>query len=94
MCEDFAANFGDKTTGCCITATHSLTLPFFTKEFFYQDQHDCRPPPTQLFSVSPIEDKSESRHIDTTVMIEAESEAVLNTLTEHDFRMNLKWQKW
>jgi hypothetical protein len=27
MCEDFAPNFGDKRTGCCIT-THDLTLPF------------------------------------------------------------------
>jgi hypothetical protein len=27
MCEDFAQNFGDKRTGCCITTTHFLTLP-------------------------------------------------------------------
>jgi hypothetical protein len=28
MCEDFAPNFGDRRTGCCITAMHHLTLPF------------------------------------------------------------------
>jgi hypothetical protein len=27
MYENFAPNFGDKRTGCCIT-THRLTLPF------------------------------------------------------------------
>jgi hypothetical protein len=36
----------------------------FTREFLIknsitdQNQHDCRPPPTQLFSVCPIEDKT------------------------------------
>jgi hypothetical protein len=28
ICEDFASNFGDKRTGCHITTTHRLTLPF------------------------------------------------------------------
>jgi hypothetical protein len=28
MCEDFAPNFGNKGTGCCIMTTHRLTLPF------------------------------------------------------------------
>jgi hypothetical protein len=27
MCEDFARNFDEKRTGCCITITHSLILP-------------------------------------------------------------------
>jgi hypothetical protein len=26
MCEDFAPNFGDKGTGCCITTTYHVTL--------------------------------------------------------------------
>jgi hypothetical protein len=33
MCEDFAMNFGEKGTGCCIMTTHRLTLPYFTREF-------------------------------------------------------------
>jgi hypothetical protein len=31
--EDFAPNFGDKGTGCCITTTHSLTLTFTPGNF-------------------------------------------------------------
>jgi hypothetical protein len=33
MCEDFASTFGDKRTGCCITTTHRLTLPFSPGNF-------------------------------------------------------------
>jgi hypothetical protein len=36
--------------------------------------------------------KLKSRHFYTTEVIEAESQAVLNTLTEHDFQDALK--KW
>jgi hypothetical protein len=36
-------------------------------------------------SVSPIEDKLEGRHSDTNEVIEGELQAVLNSLTEHDF---------
>jgi hypothetical protein len=36
MCEDFTPNFGNKRTGCCITSTHHLTLPFSPGNFFYQ----------------------------------------------------------
>jgi hypothetical protein len=28
MCEDFAPNFGNKGTGCCIMTAHRFTLPF------------------------------------------------------------------
>jgi hypothetical protein len=45
-CEDSAPNFGDKTTGCCITTTHRLTLSFFTREFLTKGLSS---PPTQLF---------------------------------------------
>jgi hypothetical protein len=38
------------------------------------------------FSVSPIEGKTESCHFDTTQVIEAELQAILNSLTEHDFQ--------
>jgi hypothetical protein len=33
MCEDFAPNFGDEITGCCITTTHRLTLPLSPGNF-------------------------------------------------------------
>jgi hypothetical protein len=38
------------------------------------------------FSVSPIEDKLKGRHFDTIGVIMAESQSVLNILTEHDFQ--------
>jgi hypothetical protein len=38
--------------------------------------------------------KLKGRHFDTIEVIEAESQAVLNTLTEHDFQDEFtKWQK-
>jgi hypothetical protein len=61
-------------------------LPFFYRGIFDRKQHDCRPPPALLFSVSPIEVELRGRHFDTIEVIEAESQAVLNTLTEHDFQ--------
>jgi hypothetical protein len=57
MCEDFFSNFGDKGTGCCITTTRRLTLPFLLG-IFDQKQHDC-PPFTLHFFVLPIKDKTE-----------------------------------
>jgi hypothetical protein len=63
--------------------THHLTLPFFTSEFFYQKQLYCRPQPSLLFSFSLIE---EGLHFDAIEVIETESQAVLNTITEHDFQ--------
>jgi hypothetical protein len=54
------------------------------REFFYQNQHDCGPSPILLaslgplrsFSVSPTEDTA---ILDTTEVIETESQAVPNT---------------
>jgi hypothetical protein len=33
ICEEFAPNFGNKRTGCCIMTTHCLTLPFSPGNF-------------------------------------------------------------
>jgi hypothetical protein len=63
---------------------------FFTSEFFYQKQHDYRPPPTLLFSVSPIEDKTERppfcHHCCNEGRIAGDSEHSQNTTS----RMHLK----
>jgi hypothetical protein len=59
---------------------------FFTREFLTKKNVSVVPPPTLLFFVSLIENKSEGRHFDTIEVIEAESEAVLNTLIEQDFQ--------
>jgi hypothetical protein len=82
MFEDFAPNFDDKKTGCYITTTHCLTLLFFTRESFTKNKATVVP--SLLFFVSPIEDKLKRHHFDTIEVIEAELQAVLNTLTEHD----------
>jgi hypothetical protein len=47
------------------------------------------------FSVLPhLKIKLKGSHFDTNELIEAESQAVLNTLTEHDFQDALKKKKW
>jgi hypothetical protein len=51
MCEDFAPNFGDKITGCCITTTCRFSPGSF---FFYPKQKDCRPPPILLAWLDPL----------------------------------------
>jgi hypothetical protein len=57
-CEDFILNFGDKRTGCCITTTHRLTLPFATGNFWPKTTWLSSPTnPTFLFFS--IEDKTE-----------------------------------
>jgi hypothetical protein len=69
---------------------------FFTGEFFYQKQHDWHahlihltwPPATYLFP------RLKGRHFDTIDAMEAESQVVLNSLTENDFQAAFKkWQK-
>jgi hypothetical protein len=71
--------------------THRITL--LQQGIFDQKQHYSRPPPpTFLFPRLKI--KLKCRHLDTTEVIEEESQAVLNTLTERDFQKAFeKWQK-
>jgi hypothetical protein len=56
----------------------------FTREFFTKKDINHLPL-ALLFSVSQIEDRTERPHFATTEVIEAESQVVLNTFTEHDF---------
>jgi hypothetical protein len=72
-------------------------ISFFTREFFYQN-HDFVPThPTFLFPQLKI--KLKGSHFNTTEVIKAESRAVLNTLTQHDFQDAFKkwqkrWERW
>jgi hypothetical protein len=54
----------------------------FHQGIFDQKQHDYGPHP-QCFS---LEIKLTGRHFDTTEVIEAESQAVLNIITKHEFQ--------
>jgi hypothetical protein len=74
MCEDFAQNFGDKRTGCCIITTHRLT------------NITVVPHPFHSSPFPRLKTKVKGRHFDTTEVMEAESQAVLNTTS----RMHLK----
>jgi hypothetical protein len=86
ICEDFAQNFGDKTTGCCIMTTHHLTLFFFNRELLTKSNMTVVLCPL-YFSLFPrLKIKLKGRHFDTIEVNEAESQAVLNTLTEHGFQ--------
>jgi hypothetical protein len=55
---------------------------FFTRELLTKNDMTLA---STYFSVSPIEDKTERPPLDTIEVIEAESQAVLNTHTEHNF---------
>jgi hypothetical protein len=65
---------------------------FFRQGLFDQEQHICRRSPTLVFCVYLIEDEAKSHHFGTIEVLKAESEAVLNPLTEHDFQDAFK--KW
>jgi hypothetical protein len=55
-----------------------------------QKRYDCRPPPTLLLSVSRLKIKLKGCNFGTSEVIEAESQAVLNILTEHNFQEAFK----
>jgi hypothetical protein len=80
-------NFGNGRTSRCITTMHHLTLHFLLKD------HDCFPPRTLLARLGPpptflfprLKMKLKGCHFHTVEVTEVEFQAVLNTLTKHDF---------
>jgi hypothetical protein len=80
----FAPNFGDKRTH-----TSFFAREFLTKHNMTVIRHPPYSPdlaPLSLFSVSQLKIKLKVRHFDTIEVIEAESQAALNNLTEHYFQ--------
>jgi hypothetical protein len=67
---------------------------FFNKEFFIKNNMTVVPHLLCSSLFPPLKIKLRGGHFDTTVVIEAESQAVLNTFTEHDFQDAIKkWQR-
>jgi hypothetical protein len=83
MCEGFSQNSGDKRAGCCITTKHRLTRPFSQGNFLTKNNLTVVPHPP-YFSLFPrLKIKLKGSQFDTIGVIRIESQAVLNTLTEH-----------
>jgi hypothetical protein len=57
----------------------------FHQEIFDQNQRDCHPHPLYFSLFPQLKIKLKDRHFDITEVIDSESQAVLNTLTEYDF---------
>jgi hypothetical protein len=94
MFEDFATNFDDKRSGCCITTTHSLTISFLRRDRFSKSNVTVLPHP-RYFSLFPrLKIKLNGRHFYTTEVMEAESQAVLNTLAENTAsKLQKRWER-
>jgi hypothetical protein len=68
-------------------------ISFFIREFFTTKKKNVVPHPP-YFSLFPrLRIKFKGRHFDTIEVIEAESQAALNTLTECDFQEAFKMTK-
>jgi hypothetical protein len=87
ICKDFALKFGDEGTGCCITTTHHLILLFSAGNLTQNT-------PTDLIFLFPqLQIELQGRHFGTIQVVEAELQAVLNTLTDKLQDAFKKWQK-
>jgi hypothetical protein len=76
------------------TSRQRVSHFLFPQGIFDQRQHDCRPREPYVSLFLPLKIKLKGRHFDTAEVMEAESQEVLNTLTEHDFQDAVKkWQK-
>jgi hypothetical protein len=88
VCEDFAPNFGDKKL-IVASQQHTVLHFLFSQGIFGQNSMTViSHPPDFLFPRLKI--KLKGHNFDTTEVFEAESQTVLNTLTEHDFQDSFK----
>jgi hypothetical protein len=75
-------------------ASYPVSLFFFHQESLDQNNMTVVPHPHRFSLFSRLKIKLKGRHFDATEVKEAESQAVLNTLTEHYFQDAFKkWQK-
>jgi hypothetical protein len=88
MYEYFAPNFDSKRTGCCVTTRVSHFL--LPGNFLSKNNMALVPHPPYFSLFSRLKMKLKGHHFVTIEVIEAVSQALLNTLTEHDFQDHLK----
>jgi hypothetical protein len=72
MCEDFAPNFSDERTGCCITTPHRPTLSFSSENDFGRSNMTVVPHPHQFPLFPPLKTKLKDLHIGIIEVMEAE----------------------
>jgi hypothetical protein len=88
MCEDFSLNFELWwQNNSCIMTTHHLTFTFSPKTTSLSS------PTHHTFLFLQLKMKLKGCHFDTTEMIEAELQAVMNTDTEQNFQGEFKSRK-
>jgi hypothetical protein len=100
LCEAIAPHFGENRPGCFTMATPRLTLPSSPSSFWQNNKWLSSPHPpfspdlaSGDFLLFPkMKPKLKTRRFDTIAEIQAESQRVLDTLTEKDFQE--AFQKW
>jgi hypothetical protein len=69
---------------------NALSLTFFTTEFFTENNMTVVLHPPYFSLLSQLKIKLKGCHFDTIKVTEAEFQAVLNILKEHEFRVTFK----
>ena len=93
-CEDIVPNFGENRPGCFTMTTHRLTLPSSPNSFWLQTKFLLSPThrnlliwhPVTLFLLPKMKLKLKGRQFSSIEEIQAETQKVLETLTEKDFQ--------
>ena len=91
-CEDIVPNFGENRPGFFTMTTHRLTLPSSPTGFWRKTKLLLSPDlaPCDFFLFPKMKLKLKGRRFDTSEEIQAETQKVLDTLTEKDFMKRFK----
>jgi hypothetical protein len=85
LLRNFTTKFGSKYLA---VASQKRTKSHFLshRRIFHRNQHDCRPSLSYFSLFSRLKTNLKGRHSDTIEVIQTESQAMLNFLTEHEFQ--------
>jgi hypothetical protein len=86
ICKEFPPNFGEEKNWLFCHDNAASHACFFTREFFTKNSVTLGHNPPQFSLFPSLKIKLKCLHFDAVEVIEAESPAVLNTLTQHDFQ--------